>query len=46
MPLPKPNRGEKKKDFISRCIQDPNVQKEFKSTVQQIAVCYQIYNEK
>tara|TARA_R110001632_G_scaffold162085_2_gene280414 strand:- start:901 stop:1041 length:141 start_codon:yes stop_codon:yes gene_type:complete len=46
MPLPKPNKGEKKEDFISRCVKNPNVQNEFKSTVQKIAVCYKIYNEK
>ena len=26
MPLPTPNTGEEKKDFIARCVIDPNIQ--------------------
>ena len=39
MPLPKPRKGEKRPDFISRFMQSPAA-KEFKSTEQALAVAY------
>jgi len=43
MPLPKPKPTESKKEFISRCLRDPNINKEFKTQEQRIAVCYSIW---
>lgn len=39
MPLPKPRKGEKRPDFISRFMQSPAA-KEFKSREQALAVAY------
>lgn len=39
MPLPKPNKGENRKDFMSRCIADPIMIKEYKNTDQRLAIC-------
>jgi len=43
MPLPKPKKYEKKSDFITRCVIDETVQKEFKNTKQRIAICSNIF---
>ena len=32
-----------KKEFISRCLRDPNINKEFKTQEQRITVCYSIW---
>lgn len=42
--MPKPNKGESKKDFISRCI--PMLIKEGKEQDQAVAVCSSIWEEK
>ena len=39
MPLPKPRKGEKRPDFVSRFMQSPAA-KEFKSREQALAVAY------
>lgn len=39
MPIPKPNSGEKKSDFVSRCMGDSTMNKEFPSNEQRRAVC-------
>jgi len=39
MPLPKRRKGEKKQDFVSRCMSSAAIKKEFKSRKQKIAVC-------
>jgi len=39
MPLPKPKKNEKRKDFINRCVNDINIKNEFKNINQRIAVC-------
>ena len=51
MPLPTPHKdpsGEKesKKQFIARCMKDKNVQNDFKTQEQKLAVCYSRYKEK
>jgi len=46
MPLPKPNKAEKEKDFISRCISTLTKNKEFDSQEQRVAVCYTQWREK
>jgi len=45
MPLPKPRENEKQKDFIERCVIDPNVIKESKDLKQRLGICYGIYKE-
>ena len=40
MPLPTPNKGEKEKDFISRCMGNNTMKKEYPDTKQRTAVCY------
>lgn len=39
MPLPKPNKKESKKDFLSRCMSNPTVNEEFPDNSQRYAVC-------
>ena len=46
MPLPKPNPGEKQKDFMSRCISNPTMVKEYTEQSQRIAICYTQWREK
>ncbi len=46
MPLPTPKPNEKQKDFMTRCVNDAIVKKEFKNRQQAIAVCYTQYREK
>lgn len=45
MPLPKPKPNEKQAAFIQRCVVDPNIQKEGKTTEQRTAICYDIYEK-
>lgn len=45
MPLPKPLPNEKQSDFIQRCMQDTNIQKEGKTPEQRLGICYAIYTE-
>ncbi len=45
MPLTKKRPGEKRKDFMMRCMTDPQMIKEFKSTDQRLAVCITQYNK-
>jgi len=39
MPLPKPDKHEDKDDFISRCMSDDKMKKEFSDNKQRYAVC-------
>lgn len=39
MPMPKPRSGEKKDDFINRCMGDNTMVSDFESTGQRFAVC-------
>lgn len=39
MSLPRPSNGQKKKDFISVCMANPTMNKEFKDSGQRFAVC-------
>lgn len=45
MPLTKRKPGEKRKDFMMRCMTDPTMRKEFKNTDQRLAVCINQYNK-
>jgi len=40
MPLPTPNKGEEKKDFISRCMSSDVMKREYTEQDQRLAVCY------
>jgi len=40
MPVPKPEGKERKRDFISRFMSDPNMRKEFPDQKQRVAVAY------
>ena len=40
MPIPKPKNKEKKSEFVSRCIGDTQMGKDFPDQKQRIAVCY------
>ena len=44
MPIPKPKKGEKEKDFISRCM--GAIGDEYKDKDQAVAVCYQSWKDK
>tara|TARA_R110001583_G_scaffold8965_17_gene42375 strand:+ start:4234 stop:4383 length:150 start_codon:yes stop_codon:yes gene_type:complete len=39
MPIPTPKGDEKKSKFMSRCVADPVMRKEFPDIKQRIAVC-------
>ena len=39
MPLPTRRKDEEKSDFMSRCVSDPKMLKEFPDIKQRIAVC-------
>lgn len=39
MPLPIPKRNESRKDFITRCMGDPIMVREYKNTDQRLAIC-------
>ena len=45
MPLPKPRKKEKKKDFVGRCISEVAKDPKFKDNQQRIAICYTQYDE-
>ena len=41
MPLPKRKPGEKKDEFITRCITDSKMMSEYPDKKQRAAICYQ-----
>jgi len=45
MPLPKKKPGEKRKDFMSRCMSDATMIKEYPRQDQRIAVCVTQYDK-
>jgi hypothetical protein len=45
MPLPTPEKKEKKKDFIGRCISEVAKDPKFKDNQQRIAVCYTQFDQ-
>ena len=47
MPLPSPNKGETKKEFIARCIVEitENESERFPARAQRVAVCYSQWGE-
>lgn len=46
MPLPTPRSGETENDFVSRCMGDETMKKEFDDQKQRAAVCYSQYKQK
>ena len=45
MPIPTPEKGEKKQDFISRCMDNEVMKREFPKGEQRVAVCYSSYRK-
>ena len=46
MPLTKPKPTEKKEEFISRCMGDSTMNKEFPNEKQRAAICYVKWKKK
>lgn len=46
MPIPGPKKSEKQSDFVSRCMGDNTMNKEFPDQKQRAAVCYSQWTEK
>jgi hypothetical protein len=46
MPLPKPKANESRSEFISRCVINPEVQADFGTNEQRVAVCFSLYDQK
>ena len=46
MPIPKPNKGEKKDEFISRCMGDSTMNKDFPDNSQRYAICIGQFGKK
>lgn len=45
MPLPTPQKDQKKKDFIDSCMASPTMNQEYKDPKQRVAVCYSQYHQ-
>lgn len=45
MPIPQPNKNEDKNKFISRCMQNPIMLKDYPDNKQRAAVCYNSFKE-
>ena len=46
MPLPKPEKNQKRNDFVNKCMDDTAMLKEFPDDKQRAAVCYSQFDEK
>lgn len=46
MPIPKPNAGESRQDFINRCMGDKTMEAEYTDNEQRLAVCNTSYDSK
>lgn len=46
MPLPKPRKNEKQSEFVSKCMGDPTMNKDFPQQKQRAAVCYSQFKRK
>ena len=46
MPIPSPNKGEGKDKFMSRCMGNPTMNKEYSDNKQRYAVCQSKWSEK
>jgi hypothetical protein len=45
MPLPNQKKGQEQKEFISRCMSNETMEKEFSDPKQRSAVCYSKYKQ-
>lgn len=39
MPIPKPKKGEKRQEFLSKCMSDETMNEEFPREKQRVAIC-------
>ena len=46
MPLPKPKPTEKQQDFMSRCMGNPTMNKEYPRQDQRLATCYKQWRDR
>jgi len=46
MPLPRPTKREKENDFISRCMSNEVMKREFPNRDQRLAVCFDIFRKR
>ncbi|MFW5895485.1 MAG: hypothetical protein ACOCT9_01955 [archaeon] len=46
MPLPEPKNREEKQEFISRCMSNDTMKREFNNKDQRLAVCYKQWEKK
>ena len=46
MPIPTPKKDEKKSDFISRCMSDDVMKKDYPDANQRAGVCYTQWDKK
>lgn len=46
MPLPKPTKEEDKNAFVSRCMSDETMKKDFTDNKQRVAVCLSQFSRK
>ena len=46
MPLPKPSKNEKQSEFVSKCMGDNMMNKEFPDQKHRAAVCYSQFKRK
>jgi hypothetical protein len=46
MPLPSPKKSEKEQEFVSRCMGDDMMNKDYKDQKQRAAVCYSQYKRR
>ena len=45
MPLPAPKKGQTEDEFVSQCLANPIVQRDFKTQQQRLAVCFSQYKK-
>ena len=45
MPIPKPKKGEKQRAFISRCMSNDTMQREYPDRKQRTAVCFSAWRK-
>jgi len=46
MPLPKPQSGQKQKEWISSCMSNETMKKEYPDNKQRLAICYSQWRSK
>jgi hypothetical protein len=46
MPIPTPRKGEKRTDFVSRCMSNPTMKREYPDNKQRFAICMSSWRDK